>query len=351
MRQYDFRRDSDNVGDSSVSISDKPKRKLDIIPRLICLLAAFAIWIYMVNVNDTDLVSTVTVKIEIEGDETLLSERNLVVYGLDKTEVTLTVKGTNRDLINFTDADYKAVIDVSGITDSGKHSATVSVSTPSNSSITLSGSDNLSVSFYTDHSVSKSVPFNVSDSDVFTGVYTYSVESSAESITITGPESMVNSVESAIFQIPDAEYYSSKSFSGFPVLFINKNGEYLTFDESTVHYSTANTTVKLNVMTRMSVPVYVVPESLPSDMVVTVSPSSLYVVGDPVVLAPYLQGTQMLEYVIDIVLSEQDGVIEVGDVFEFPLDSSRLPAGVSFETPDEIVKVTFESLETENNGQ
>jgi hypothetical protein len=56
------------------------------------------------------------------------------------------------------------------------------------------------INFYTDYRSTKTVPFSVLDEDVFSGVYTYSVETDTESIELTGPKSMIDKVEMAQFR-------------------------------------------------------------------------------------------------------------------------------------------------------
>lgn len=335
MKQLNFMRDTDELGHDSVTISNSRKRKLDIIPRLVCLLAALVIWIYMVNVNDTDISSTMMLKVEIQGVDQLSENENLLIYGIDKTEIMVTVKGSNRDLVKYGEGDYSATIDVSEIKTAGKHSLPINVSTPSGSSITLVSSEIQKINFYTDYRSTKTVPFSVLDEDVFSGVYTYSVETDTESIELTGPKSMIDKVEMAQFRIPDAEYYSSKSFTGFTVNFCDKNGDYITFEENTVRYSTTDMTVKLNVSTKMNINIKVNVTESEKGIVPVPSIEQVTVIGDPMILAPYLQGTQKLEYVIDITGAK------LGNTYTATLSGEQLPEGITLENEGQSISVTF----------
>lgn len=339
MKQLNFMRDADEFGRDTVTISNSRKRKLDIIPRLVCLLAAIVIWIYMVNVNDTDISSTMTLKVEIQGIDQLSENENLLVYGIDKTEIMVTVKGSNRDLVKYGEGDYSATIDVSEIKTAGKHSLPISVSTPAGSSITLVNSEIQKINFYTDYSSTKTVPFSVLDDDVFSGVYTYSVESDADSIELTGPKSMIDKVEMAQFRIPDAECYSSKSFTGFTVLFSDKNGDYITFEENTVRYSTTDMTVKLNVSTKMNIDVRVNVAESEKGIKPVSSVEEVTVIGDPMILAPYLQGTQKLEYIIDITGAK------LGNTYTHTLSGEQLPMGITLESDGQSITVTFVAVD------
>ena len=137
MKQFDFMKDPDASGADSITVEHTPKRKLNLFPRLVCLFTALVIWIYMVNVNDPDMTETMTLTIELKGVETL-EEAGMMVYGLSERTVTVTVKGTNRDLKQFTEADYKATVEVGGINEVKDNiQLPINIIVPENSNISL----------------------------------------------------------------------------------------------------------------------------------------------------------------------------------------------------------------------
>ena len=66
MKQKDFIKDADS---DEIIISDVKKRKLDIVPRIICLIFAIFVWIYFVNINDSSVTATFKVKLDVSGTE------------------------------------------------------------------------------------------------------------------------------------------------------------------------------------------------------------------------------------------------------------------------------------------
>jgi YbbR domain-containing protein len=152
---------------------------------------------------------------------------------------------------------------------------------------------------------------------------------------ITGPKSMIDKVEIAQFSIPDAEYYSSKSFTGFSVMFCDKNGDYIAFEENTVRYSTTDMTVKVNVSTKMNIPVRVNVLEGDPDIQALPSVEQITVIGDPMILAPYLQGTQKLEYIIEI------SDAKLGDTHTESLSGEQLPDGITLENEGQSITVMF----------
>ena len=72
MKQYDFVSDIDENGKENVSVAYAPKRrKIDVVPMIICFFIALLIWIYMINLNDTGMTATMTIPVTIEGVDEL----------------------------------------------------------------------------------------------------------------------------------------------------------------------------------------------------------------------------------------------------------------------------------------
>ena len=334
MKQYDFIRDPEKKGDAGITLERTSKRKLDIVPRIVCLLIAAFIWIYMVNLNDTDITSTMTLKINVVGAEELRADDNMLIYGLDKNTVTITVKGSNRDLRKYAETDYIASVDVSQLNSEGKHTLPINISTPAGSSITVVGADPQQVNLYSDYSVTKSVRFDVKPGAMTTvTTYTYDIEQSTYYIDVIGPRSMVDIIDSVQYHV-DGEFYSSKSFSGFAVLFCDKNGDYVSFEEGAIFYSTADVTVKVNVTTQKSIPVVIKVTGIGGDLVANPELSYVTVFGDPMALA---QVSEYTVYLTEAILGRNP---------EVTLSSDNLPEGVTVENEGESFTIFFEPKAT-----
>ena len=330
MKIYNFTRDPEKKGEDAISLEHAPKRKLDLIPRLICLLVAAFIWLYMVNLNDTDVASTVTLKVEIIGEDVLHQEENMMIYGVDVKSVTATIKGSNRDLRKYTEADYRAVVDVSNLRDAGRHTLPIQIITPTGSSIAVTNLDVQNVNLYSDEKVIKSVLFQVVSGYMATApTYTYEIVQSAYYVDITGPRSAVDNIESAQYQV-EGEYYSSKSFSGFTPMFCDKNGDYISFEDGVVSCSTSQLTVSVNVRSQKSIPVVVKVSGMGKDLVAKPDRSLVTISGDPIVVA------QVSEYVVN--LSEA----VLGRDLEVTLSSDGLPEGVTVVGEGESIAIYFE---------
>lgn len=197
MKHYEFMKDPDREGNEAISVEHTRKRKHDIGPKIVCLLIAIVIWVYMINMHDTDTTETLTLKIDVVGSDVLSAEKDgMAVYAMDKKTVNITVKGTNRDLKKFADTDYRATIDVSQIKTIGEHSIPVVIKTPENSTITLVISEPSSVMLYSDYESTVTVPLEA----VFHGTENqkYDAIISQNYIEVKGPKSVVEKFSRAV---------------------------------------------------------------------------------------------------------------------------------------------------------
>ena len=236
MKRYDFMKNSD--GNEPITVEHAPKKKLDLFPRIICLLLAIGIWIFMVNINDPNSTETFTLKIDLVGASNMVTDEgtSLAVVGMDKAEVTITVKGTNRDLKHFTKGDYRATVDVSGIKKSGEMTLPVKITTPTDSSINLVTSGVTEVTVSIDLVSEKEIPITVGfapDSIPLEG-YEYElgvdVDGVAASelgnkIKIKGPKSVVDRITGANYFVVYGE--QTNKYSQVVPTYIIDNGEAL----------------------------------------------------------------------------------------------------------------------------
>ena len=327
MKYFDFVKDPDKKGDKAVSVGNKSKKKLDIVPWLICLLFAIGFWIYVSNLNDTDVTTTMNLEVHVVGVDAL-NNSGMMMYGMDKNNVTVTVKGSNRDLKKYSESDYTATIDVSSLTTAGKHSLPISIKTPDGSSISTVSTEPASINLNADFIATKDLPLNVFEKYVKITAYDYSIEKSTDYIQIKGPKSVVDRMSYAGYTI-EGEISLSKSFSGFSIGFFDRNGDYIAFDPGTMTYSTNDITIKVNVTTQISVPVVIKVMGEGSSLVATPERSHVMLKGDPGLLS------QITEYTIT--LSEA----MAGRSVSVTLTGEGLPNGVSVEGEGSEMQIRF----------
>lgn len=336
MKQYEFIKDTDDNGKDSISVSDKPKRRLDLIPRLLCLLVAAIVWLWMVNFNDTDATETKVLKIQIEGIDSL-EDNGMMIYGLDKKEITVTVKGSNRDLKKYDESEYEVFVDVSKIDGVGKHTLPLKVNPPAGSSLTLADSEPWNVSFNTDFIAEKTVPLEVMISNIQDiGLIKYSYQHSltdteSNNVEIRGPKTAIDLISTARFTVDGsfAVTADSKTFSDFSLTFLDKNLNHVNVDNVTIEYSTENIEVKVDAIAHKNIPVIVEVKGSGNQLVKKPAPDSVEVWGAPSKII------EILEYVIKL------DKAELGKTATHTLTNDELPEGISVKE-NVVITISFE---------
>ena len=317
MKKLDFVYDSDKTGDDAVVVSDKKRRKkLDIFPKIICLLIAVVVWLWMVNVNDTEAMETKILKIEYIGMHDV-ADGHVMFYEIDKNEITVTVKGSNRDLKKYDDSEYSAIVDVSALTPDNivpgeKITLPITVKVPENSSLKVTESS-FNVSMYADVYISKEVQFEVmvdkSNDDTNTYEKLIAVDGNIENssvITISGPSKLVNLISRARYTINSNllyrsgtnEFMDKKVFEGsaskFPLTFMDDDYSVVNETSRLIDYSTDNIGVQVKVIAHKDVPVKVKIKGDGSGLIAHTNPSTIRISGAPSILK------EISEYSVEI---------------------------------------------------
>lgn len=331
MKKYGFINDNDGSSSESVSVTKTKKRKLDIVPRIVCILFAIAIWVYMVNLNDTDVEETFTVTVEIVGEEALHSS-GMAIYGMDSRTATITVKGSNRDLRKYSEQDYKVTIDVSTISSSGKQNIKLNVVTPQNSSIECIKTEPSSIALFSDINLEKDIPLNIEFGDVITYPNAEPIISqSADMVKIAGPNAIVDKIEYATYHV-NGDLDSSVMYSGFSLEFFDKNHEVIDASNyDYISYSTKDITVNVDVLLHRSIQIRFNMIDDASGYTAYTDKAHVNVYGDRLLIKQF----EDLSYVIT--LSKVDS-----DFIYYPLTDDVLPDGVFIEdTEVGRIKITF----------
>ena len=302
MKQYEFMKDTDENGNKVISVSDKPKRKLDLIPRFVCFLIALGVWLWMVNFNDVDMVETMVLKIDFEGQSTL-EKNDMMIYGLDKREVTVNIKGSNRDLRKYSAEDYRATVDLSDISEVGQYTLPLNVTTPTGSSLTLAEAEVLNVNFMVDFIAEKEVTFDVLVANLQeSGQIKYSyehvfVDDAENVVSIKGPANFIEQISSARLNVDGSFAASSDEmiFSDFPLSFLDKNLNPIVIDNGAIEYSTEEIDVCVSAIAHKEVPVKVYVLGSGSDLVATPSIKAVEVWGAPSLIKYISEYTIMLD--------------------------------------------------------
>ena len=160
---------------------------LQIIARIVCLLLAFAIWLYVIDNDSDDYEKTFTlIAVEVEGSETLADASNMSVINLEESAVSVTVRGKRSEINALTSEDFRAYVNVGGITTADRHLVPVSVDLPAG--VERINTEPSAVNIYTDVLASREVPVEVVPRYIIDSSYTIGkIEKSADTVTVSGP--------------------------------------------------------------------------------------------------------------------------------------------------------------------
>ena len=125
------------------------KRKYNIIPKIMCLAAAFVLWLYVMQIDSVDTESTFTgVRVYLENTSEIESRNGLFVYSGDGTLVNVTVTGRKSVINSYTSDDIRVEADLSGVTAAGIYDIKLSARLPNG--LTLSGMSADTIPVYVD---------------------------------------------------------------------------------------------------------------------------------------------------------------------------------------------------------
>lgn len=305
--------------------------------RIICLIVAFAIWIYVVNVKTQDYEKTFNlIDVSVEGWEELLEDTNLSVVNLEESKISVTVKGLRGDISKLTPSDFNAYIDVSKLTEGGKHNLEVSVDLPSTVSLVSKYPESVTISIDENIEREIGVEIDVTEYSMDT-IYEMGVpECDITTVKVTGPSEVLDRVKSAKAFINLGTVMTSTVIRTELVL-IDKAGNSI----DTTYLTLDNTSVTVTVPVKMEKTVSLVCTYLPGVSQslyssIVISPSTIKVKGDP----------KILNELDSINVLALDGS---GDAtYTLAFSELLIPGGIEVINAPSIVKIIAERVEETN---
>lgn len=255
------------------------------LSRLTCLFLAIGIWIYVVNITTQDFEQTFSlVDIQIDGWEQLMEKTNMSVVNVEESKISITVKGLRSDISKLTEADFRAYIDVSNLTESGKHDLEVSVNLPSTVSLVSKFPESVTISI--DENIEREIPIDIELTE-------YNIDTIYElgtpimdktMVVVKGPSEVLNRVKSAKAYINLGTVMTSTVIRTEIVL-VDIAGNriddtYLTFD---THGITVTVPVTMEKIVKLS---YGFADGLDPNLYepIKIEPSAVVLKGDPKIL-------------------------------------------------------------------
>lgn len=188
--------------DMSASDMGTKKKKFNIFAFVLCVIAAFMIWIFVMNTQNSTYTKTFAISIEVINEEKLLQNSGLTIFGAPEKQANITIQGKKIDIQKYSEKDFRAYIDVSSITEKGNHPVSVVVETPTNI-VTVMAIDPKTITVYADKLESTDVSLEAYCQN---GEEKYILSTEDVALKVTGPATYVEKIAKAKIRIPSASY-------------------------------------------------------------------------------------------------------------------------------------------------
>ncbi len=304
------------------------KKGHNILPKIISVLLAFILWFYVMTV-ESPINQEVFRSIPIEV--LLPSSGELSIYSGYNVTVDVTVSGKKSDLNQISAESFKATADATAYTQAGKYSVPVDIEVPGGFNLVDKSVNLLSV--YLDAKATSSVPVQIKLTE-----YTLAeglelggdndIEKSVSEIFLSGPKSILDTIEAALVTVPCGNVSSSIRASG-NVQLLDAYGSVVTNPYVSVGTSAVDVRIPVFMTKEIELKVDFKNKLLnSSNSKVEISPSAVKVRGS-------VETLSVLEH---HVISTIDEKSLTADKLSIPL---TLPEGISCVDGTEAVDVTI----------
>ena len=187
----------------------------DLVPRILCVVLALILWLYVMSNESPDHQRTFSgVTVAVENTVLLSSEKNLSVISGHGGLADITITGKKSDVVSYSLEDIVASVDVSSITEPGRHQLSVSVSTPEGCVVQSVYPNSIEVDV--DEISTKTIPVKVNISSI---QYDQSITLGApvpevSAVTVSGPASVIEAAASAVVSLELGTVTTSLSARG-----------------------------------------------------------------------------------------------------------------------------------------
>ena len=202
-------------------------RLADLWMWLVCLLAAFVLWAYVMSYDPPSVSQDYPrLTVTLVGTEQV-EKRNLAVYSGMGNTVDVTVSGKRSVISRLKEEDITVTADISNITDGSSYTIPVDVRAPDGCKVTAVSRDSINVmvderiTVYMDLTLQRDNQKNLPD-----GCYYGAVDLSSTKVMVTGPRTQVNTVKTAQVNLDLADVQRTTSITEEVKLLSARGDEY-----------------------------------------------------------------------------------------------------------------------------
>ena len=295
--------------------------------KILALLVSVGLWIIAININDPVSENTYTVNVSLQNAGVLSSAGKYFEVKDNSDRIKVVVRGTRTALSQFNQADIVATADLSKITEDNLVPIDLST-TKQSDKIEGIRSESQYVKLALEDVRRLQMPIEVKVlNDPQDGYILGSTQTSQNVVIISGPESIINQVESAAVEI-DVSGATTDVKISLPIHLYSKEDDII--DTTKVNMSVQEISTTASILQKAVVPLIAIPQGAPTqgyvlNGIIEGLPTEITIAGKSNVVSkiPYIDISESLDvndiyqntsYEININDYLPDGVSMVGNV-------------------------------------
>ncbi len=264
------------------SVKNKSQRTLSHIAKVVCVLVAFVMWIYVMMVESPEYEETFSyVTVELVNADRLIEDKELAIYNGHGTMIDITLSGKKSVISKLSPADIVATADVSTVTgEGGRYNCKITVDVPAGCKVVSMSQETVSV--YLDKSEQISVPLGEirENTNLPEGAYTGTIEYPVDMVTVTGPSIVISRVDKAVAKLDLSGVRRTANITAAIVLY-DKDGSEINSPYIDYYPKQVSVTVPVQKTVTVDIDVLFKHGFLGyNNTFVTVSPATVEVTGD-----------------------------------------------------------------------
>ena len=295
--------------------------------KILALLVSVGLWIIAININDPVSENTYTVNVSLQNAGVLSSAGKYFEVKDNSDRIKVVVRGTRTALSQFNQADIVATADLSKITEDNLVPIDLST-TKQSDKIEGIRSESQYVKLALEDVRRLQMPIEVKVlNDPADGYILGSTQTSQNVVIISGPESIINQVESAAVEI-DVSGATTDVKISLPIHLYSKEDDII--DTTKVNMSVQEISTTASILQKAVVPLIAIPQGTPTqgyvlNGIIEGLPTEITIAGKSNIVSkiPYIDISESLDvndiyqntsYEININDYLPDGVSMVGNV-------------------------------------
>ena len=259
---------------------------------IVSLIASLTIWIYMTSIKTDEVKLTFRgIKVELVGEDTLRSSKNMVITDLDSATVNVDLTGPRRIIASLTPEDLTAVIDVNKLSRAAYTTQQYTIAFPNgvdSSKIAVSKKMPDTVSFVVSPLSTKTIQVRGSfDGSLAEGYTAETPVFEPATVTVSGPDAYLKNVSYAWVSFAKDSVDSTYRDEEAPIILMNENNEACSTVGLTCSQDTVVATLPLLQVKEVPITVDLVAGggAFEENTVVKIEPASVTLAGDSAILS------------------------------------------------------------------